>query len=464
MRLLVVLVVVAPETERPDHERQRQALADESHEDHGEGDDDDRLACRQRVSGQRDRKRERCREGDHAPHASPRKDERLSESGAALIVRQKLANTHPDHPEGADGDERDAHEDADRGELEECPAIHLSGNRRDLEPDGEKHDAVQKEDQALPDRAAGEARFGAHDLRRPPADEESRGHRGQDAGDTERFRREVRRVGREQRDGDLDGRIGDASTYPHRDPAHDESDEDAAERHKYEARERPDHGNGRGRRSRADRRPVDRERGRVIEEALALEDADDPARDREPLRYRGRRHRVGRRDDGPERDGEWPRHAGHERHRGCRDHAHARGNETDGEQADVLEIRAEVADRSEERTHIEDRRQDDEEDDLRVELEWGDSRNESDDEPAEQKEHWIGHADPARNGHEHGNDHEEREEELSRFQSCTPPFVMGSGSRTRRRSFSGMTFSASAMSMSGRRSASALFTSAAAFA
>ena len=46
----------------------------------------------------------------------------------------------------------------------------------------------------------------------------------------------------------------------------------------------------------------------------------------------------------------------------------------------------------------------------------------------------------------------------------TPPFVIGSGSSTRRRSASFMTFSSSATSTSGRRSARARLTSAAALA
>src|SRR5437762_11604853 len=132
VRLLVALIAVAPQAERPDDERQRQTLTDERHEDDREGNDDDRVARRQRIAGQRDGEGERRRERDHAAHARPRQDEGLSKSGAPLIVRQQRAKAHPDDPERADSDERNAHEDAHGGELEERGAIHLSGDARDL--------------------------------------------------------------------------------------------------------------------------------------------------------------------------------------------------------------------------------------------------------------------------------------------------------------------------------------------
>src|SRR5204863_4007065 len=121
------------------------------------------------------------------------------------------------------------------------------------------------------------------DLRRTPTDEEARDHGGEDARDAERLRWEVRGVWREQRDGDLDGRVFDSGAHPHRDPAHDESDQDAAESNEDEARQRSKHRNGGSRGGGADGRAIDRECGPVVEEALALEDADDPARNGETL-------------------------------------------------------------------------------------------------------------------------------------------------------------------------------------
>ena len=79
-------------------------------------------------------------------------------------------------------------------------------------------------------------------------------------------------------------------------------------------------------RHRADGQPVDQQRGRVVQEALALEDRQDPMRRPELPQNRGRRRGVGRRDDGAERDRRRPRHRRHERPRdhGDRDRRQAR--------------------------------------------------------------------------------------------------------------------------------------------
>ena len=53
---------------------------------------------------------------------------------------------------------------------------------------------------------------------------------------------------------------------------------------------------------RRDRDPVGDQRRRVVDEALALEDRDDPARHAEPAEDGRRGHRVRRRDDRPERE------------------------------------------------------------------------------------------------------------------------------------------------------------------
>src|ERR687883_494630 len=48
---------------------------------------------------------------------------------------------------------------------------------------------------------------------------------------------------------------------------------------------------------------VEDERGGVVHEALALDDGHDAAWNAEPARDRGRRDRVGRRDDRPQHEG-----------------------------------------------------------------------------------------------------------------------------------------------------------------
>ena len=132
MRFLVAVIGIAPETESPDHERQRQTLTDERYQDHGERDDDDRIARRRRAGGHRDRQRERRGERDHAANAGPRKHDRLPQTNAPLTLRQELAEAQGRDPDRADNDERDAHEDTDGRELEQGRAVHPSRDARDL--------------------------------------------------------------------------------------------------------------------------------------------------------------------------------------------------------------------------------------------------------------------------------------------------------------------------------------------
>src|ERR1700716_804658 len=93
---------------------------------------------------------------------------------------------------------------------------------------------------------------------------------------------------------------------PRCDPPDDKPDENAPDGDEDKAPERPDHRHRRRGGGGTDGRAVDRERGGVVQEALALEDADDPPRDRESLRDRGGGHRVGGRNDRPQGSSEGP--------------------------------------------------------------------------------------------------------------------------------------------------------------
>ena len=61
LRVLSVLASILLETERADHERERQALADERCEDHREREEEDEIAPRKRRSGVRLEREGECR-------------------------------------------------------------------------------------------------------------------------------------------------------------------------------------------------------------------------------------------------------------------------------------------------------------------------------------------------------------------------------------------------------------------
>ena len=126
-------------------------------------------------------------------------------------------------------------------------------------------------------------------------------------------------------------------------------------------RERPGHGGD-------DRDPVRDERRRVVDEALALEDRDDPARDAEPLEDRRRGHGVGRRDDRPEGERGRPAEPRDERLGDDGDDDGRDQDEPDRQETDRPEVAPEVADRGEVAGPEQDRRQEQQEDEVGLEL------------------------------------------------------------------------------------------------
>ena len=114
---------------------------------------------------------------------------------------------------------------------------------------------------------------------------------------------------------------------------HAEPDRDPADRADGEAQARvPDREPAADRG--CDRGPVEDERGGVVDEPLALDHDDDPARDAEPPGDRRRRQWIRRRDDGAEDERLLPGEAGDDFVRDERDAAHGREDEPDREHAD----------------------------------------------------------------------------------------------------------------------------------
>ena len=100
---------------------------------------------------------------------------------------------------------------------------------------------------------------------------------------------------------------------------------------------------------RADREAVDEQRARVVEEALAFEDHEQPVRRAKLLEHRRRRRGVGRRDDRAERDRGRPRHVGHQHPRDDRDDDDRERDRAERQARDRAPVRAQVARRGVER-------------------------------------------------------------------------------------------------------------------
>ena len=172
---------------------------------------------------------------------------------------------------------------------------------RQLQADEHEQGRVEEEGDDLPDRGALDPGGRGGQPRGQPAHVDADGDRGEHAGDADRLRRQVGEVGGEEGDRDLDRRVveppahgGDhgADRDPDRDPAGDHDDEVAARLEQAEAA--GDHG--------GDGELVGDQRGRVVDQALALDDGHDPARHPEPAGDRGRGDRVGGGDDRAEHE------------------------------------------------------------------------------------------------------------------------------------------------------------------
>ena len=150
----------------------------------------------------------------------------------------------------------------------------------------------------------------------------------------------------------------------------DDADDDPAGPDDDEVLHGRSQGEGAGRHDR-DRRAVGDQRRCVVDQALALEDGHDPARDAEAPEDRRGRHGVRWRDDRAQGERDRGLDAGHEPLQDDTDDDRREQDEPDGEQEDRPRVRLEVADRREERRREQDRRQEQQEDDVRLELDRG---------------------------------------------------------------------------------------------
>ena len=179
----------------------------------------------------------------------------------------------------------------------------------------------------------------------------------------------------------------------------------SSSRHDAPAGDRP---GGRG----ADREPVDQERAGVVEEALALEDDEQPVRRAELPEHRGRGRRVGRRDDGAERDGGGPRQLGHQPPGRHRDRRHGERHGDERQARDRTPILPQVPGRGVERRVEQHRRHEQCERELGVEHDRRHARHQGECRAGQREERGVGRADAPRARGERGADQQEDDDGL----------------------------------------------------
>ena len=119
---------------------------------------------------------------------------------------------------------------------------------------------------------------------------------------------------------------------------------------------------------RGDREAVEDEGGGVVEQALAFQHGDDALGQAEVLQDGGRRDRVRRGDDGAERDRGGPGQVGHQQLGGHGHHGRREQDRAEGEQQDRAEVGAEGGPVRPVGARLEERRQEEDQSQLRIEF------------------------------------------------------------------------------------------------
>src|SRR5439155_7378327 len=158
--------------------------------------------------------------------------------------------------------------------------------------------------------------------------------------------------------------------------------------------------------------PVGHQGGGVVDQSFAFQEGHDPPRGAEPPHDGDGRHRVGGRDNGAEHEGGGPGDLGDERV------GHG-GNGADGQQhhnravpGDGPELRPEVAQRGGERGQVEQRRDEEEEERLRLQHDAGKAGDGGEGQAAEHEEDRVREVEPAGEDAEGGGDGQQDDGEL----------------------------------------------------
>ena len=188
------------------------------------------------------------------------------------------------------------------------------------------------------------------------------------------LRHPIGEIGRHQRQGDLDPRIACPVTQPQRQPADADSPDDLADHDERERAgrlaERERAGGNRG-----NCEAVKDQCGGIVGEAFAFEHDDQSPRHTEPPRDGEGRHHVRRRDDRAKQERHAPLPA--EQIMQCDgDRAGGEHHAAECQQCDGPEVEAELAPAHRDAGRVDQRRQDDEQHDLRCQLDAWQARDE----------------------------------------------------------------------------------------
>lgn len=277
--------------------------------------------------------------------------------------------------------------------------------------DQNENDAVQNEHRGFPHGARLEAGHGGHELTEVPAEVNPSGDAGEDGGDVKLLGDDPGKVGGQERHRDLAGAVEGHHEHQARETADAKSDEDSAQTGKDKLKQslvpekRPgDH--------RPDRRPVEDERRRIIDQAFALQNGHEPAWNAQVAGDGRRGHRIGRRNDRTDNYRRRPIHAGDDGMRQPGHHSRRGEDQPDGQQTDRTEIGTKVPPRCEIRRPPQDRRKEDEKDEAGMQLNARQVWHEPQHKPAQHQDNGIRQQQPGRQRRQREDDRQEHDDEF----------------------------------------------------
>ena len=243
-------------------------------------------------------------------------------------------------------------------------------------------------------RAVRQALLGGEPALRALTGDEPRDDGGDQARPVQVLHGKVRQERHREADGGGCRGVAHPRAQPHREPADDGPDGDGDE---HRPRERADRGaerehpRGDGQQG----RPQQHEGGRIVQQALALEHRHDARRDAEAFRDPCR-HGIRRAEDRAERDAEREPHSRQQQREEEAEHEGGHDDEHDGEPRDRCEVAPELDRGQAHRRGVQQRRENSDEDPLRVDLGDVDERHEPDRESQRHEQQRAGDAEPLR--------------------------------------------------------------------
>ncbi len=278
-----------------------------------------------------------------------------------------------------------------------------------LQPDHQKEQTVQQENQHVPDGVGLQPGIGGEEARRLVAQVESCREHRQHPRHLQGIGDQVGGVGREQGNGDFDGRIVQVAMQPSHRPGDDEPDEQSAQadNDKLEANLRKFEAPGD---HRCHGEAIDDEPGRVIDHTLALDHGYDAARQAQLFGDRAGSHGVGGGDDSPQDKGNRPGQASDDVGEGG-DDERGHQDQTERQLQDRAQVRAECAKGGEPGRRVDQWWQKEHQDELRIECNVGKTWDKAKEQATKDEQNGIGQAQPSRQGGQHDNRHQQAKEQ-----------------------------------------------------